>query len=239
MGSNLSRSSKARRQRKAKAPPSMQSENVARYAACNTLHTAGIPVCIWLEDALGHLGVPTLAFELYLLVHDVAAATQILLESGYQRGKPSLAIESIPQFHNLFTLPRHEISGSPTSSEPDDSEQPSVILLPAAEWFYKLPERIENMADWFPTLPGIYSALVAKWLSLNEDEHALRLRIAVFIGYIYEYLDDTIRSPGFEQQLPAKYGQFHRDQLRGINTADLGTFKCQQHYLKNIEEGTQ
>lgn len=111
-----------------------------------------------------------------------------------------------------------------------DGEQTSFILLTATEWFYNLLKKPEDMVDWFPPLPHLLSSLVAKWLDLDETELTLRLRIAVFLGYIYEYLD-AVKSPGFERQLPEKYWVFHFDQLRGTNTADLGTFRCQQYYL--------
>lgn len=90
------------------------------------------------------------------------------------------------------------------------------------------------MAGWFPTLPALYTSLVAKWLSLDEAQHDLRLRLAVFLGYVYEYLDGTVRLPAFEQQIPAAYRSFHRDQLCRRNTADLGTHPCQLYYQRTV-----
>lgn len=56
-----------------------------RFSACSILYSAGIPASIWLEDALAYHDVPTLVFELFLLVPDVDAAARVLMSAGYQR----------------------------------------------------------------------------------------------------------------------------------------------------------
>jgi len=66
------------------------------------------------------------------------------------------------------------------------------------------------MMDWFPTLPQRLTALIAKWLNSEENDSDLRLRLAVFLGYIYESLD-TVKAPGFEQNLPRSLWPFHSD----------------------------
>ncbi|GAB0138948.1 hypothetical protein EsDP_00007167 [Epichloe bromicola] len=205
----------------------------ARFAACDVLARAGIPSCIWLEDALSNLGVPTEVFELFLLVPDTGLAARALMSAGYERQEPSLALTPIPQFNNLFT-PQETGNHSPAMDsdwtfEVPDAIRTSVILLPAKEWFYDLPESLECMTAWFPTLSQLLTALIAKWLNLYEKDWDLRLRVGIFIGYIYEYIE-TVREPGFEKQLPRGYWQFHFDQVQGIRTSDLGTFSCQEHY---------
>ncbi|KAK4233195.1 hypothetical protein C8A03DRAFT_19674 [Achaetomium macrosporum] len=205
----------------AKLPP--------RYTACELLYEAGIPAAIWLEDALSYHGVPTLVFDLFLLVPDVDAAAQVLVRSGYKRGQLSLALRAIPQFDNLYIPPQPT---STTHEEQDSAACGNVVLLPANEWFHQLPATAEAVTDWFPTLPQLLTALIRKWLSLEEQEADLRLRIVIFIGYIYSYVD-AVRAPGFELQLPREYRVFHSDQLQEINTEDLDTFRCQQHYLQS------
>ena len=104
-----------------------------RYTACELLYKAGIPAAVWLEDALSYHGVPTLVFDLFLLVPDVNAAAQVLVSSGYKRGQQYLALRAIPQFDNLYTPPR-----TTTAHEEDQDPIPgfNVVLLPAAEWFH-------------------------------------------------------------------------------------------------------
>ncbi|KAK3291781.1 uncharacterized protein B0H64DRAFT_477969 [Chaetomium fimeti] len=207
-----------------------------RFSACSILFNAGIPALIWLEDALAYYGVPTMVFELFLLVPDVDAAARVLKSSGYQKREPSLALRPICQFDNLYAAVRTENQHPPTTDAEATSQSPEVkptrvILLPAKEWFHELPSAPEDMEDWLPTLPQLLAALIAKWLSLEEGERDLRLRIAVLLGYIYAGLDN-VKLPGFEQQLPQQLRAFHMDRVQGrINLADLGTFRCQQHYL--------
>jgi hypothetical protein len=200
-----------------------------RYTACELLYNAGIPAAIWLEDALSYYGVPALVFDLFLLVPDVNAAAHVLVRSGYKRGQLSLALRDIPQFDNLYTPPQ---TTSTTHEDHDSVAGANVVLLPAKEWFHQLPATAEAVTDWFPTLPQLLTALIRKWLSLEEQEEDLRLRVAIFLGYIYSYVD-AVKAPGFELQLPREYRVFHSDQLQGINTGDLDMFRCQQHYLQS------
>jgi hypothetical protein len=63
-----------------------------RFAAYGVLYGAGIPACIWLEDALLQFGIPTVVFELFLLVPDVDAAVRALISAGYRRGEPRASV---------------------------------------------------------------------------------------------------------------------------------------------------
>ncbi|KAK4151685.1 hypothetical protein C8A00DRAFT_16926 [Chaetomidium leptoderma] len=208
-----------------------------RFSACSILYRAGIPASVWLEDALAYHDVPTLVFDLFLLVPDVDAAARALVSAGYQRGELSLALSPIRQFDNLYiplrTESQHATTDAESAPQSPEIDETRVILLPAKEWFHELPAAPEDMVDWFPTLPQLLTALIAKWLSLEEGDRDLRLRIAVFLGYIYEYLD-TVKVPRFEQQLPQQFRTFHSDQVQGINAADLGTFRCQEYYMRHI-----
>lgn len=90
MGCSVSRSSGGETNQPQTKPHtllrSLQAENLPRFAACSVLYKAGIPVCIWLEDALAQLGVPTLVFDLFLLVRS---------GSGFDKGGiPSQRTES-------------------------------------------------------------------------------------------------------------------------------------------------
>jgi len=237
MGHYLSRRKTGQKAKddKPASPPEDPVRFPPRYAACHILYDTGIPACIWLEDALSQLGVPTLVFSLFLLVPDADAAAQALLRAGYQRGELGLALRNITQFKTVLTPPQNGTQPQTAGAASPSFDMTPVILLPAKEWFHNLPESPRDMTDWFPTLPQLLTALIAKWLSLEEAELHLRLRIAVFVGYIYEYID-AVRAPDFVQQLPPKYSTFHLNQLQGTYMTDLGTFRCQQHYLCSIPE---
>lgn len=216
---------------KRRRPPSSLTPVAAafapRFASCGILFGAGIPACVWFEDALSNVGVPTMVFDLFLVVADVELAAQKLMDAGYQRTEPTLALRPISLFSNRF---------APPMQTSDDGTTP-LVLLPAEDWLYDLPATTDDMTDWFPPLAHLLAALIAKWLDLDAQESMLRLRIAIFIGYIYEHVK-AVRQPGFEDALPRKYWTFHFDQVQGINAGDLGTTRCQMHYLSMIGEGT-
>jgi hypothetical protein len=58
-------------------------DSLARYLPCFQLHQKDIACVIWFEDALGHYGVPTAVFELYLLVPDIDQAAEFLIQCGW------------------------------------------------------------------------------------------------------------------------------------------------------------
>ena len=56
-----------------------------RLQACQALYLERLPCVIWGEDALAHHGVPTLVFDVFLLVHDPEKSAQALLQHGFER----------------------------------------------------------------------------------------------------------------------------------------------------------
>jgi len=56
-----------------------------------------IPCVIWAEDALAHYGVPTVCFDLFLLVHDSAQATKCLTDGGFVRVGLNKRYKDIPR----------------------------------------------------------------------------------------------------------------------------------------------
>ncbi|KAF2503174.1 hypothetical protein BU16DRAFT_588751 [Lophium mytilinum] len=54
-----------------------------RHQPCYLLRDHGIPCVVWFEDAIGYYGVPTVVFDLYVLVSDIEAAAQVLTQNGW------------------------------------------------------------------------------------------------------------------------------------------------------------
>lgn len=242
----------------AEAPVLDTSTLSSRYKAYGVLYCAGIPSCIWFEDALENLGVPISTFCLFLMVPSaqVAQAADQLKWSGYRKRRPVLAFRRIPQFKNIYGLvdmPGTSQSGKGNEADEDDDDDeklppldideivdpdhPPVILLPAETWFYHdIPKTTAVMKDCFPTLPRMLTSLVEKWLSLTQDHDydELRLFLAIQIEYLYDYLEE-VKKPGFEQNLPRHLWKFHFDGVNGTEPRELDSFATQRMYLE--EEG--
>jgi hypothetical protein len=206
-----------------------------RFAACSILHDAAIPYCIWGEDILSAYGVPTVVFDLFLLASDPEKAAAKLIEAGYTRKEPNARFSDIPQFSNRL--------GPATSSKGDrisvdnslvfESHDPymtEVVLLPAKEWFYDLPDRnVGDTAQWKPPLTKLLDSLMAKWFDLDDSDSGLRSHIAFFIVYIYHYVKE-VKEPEFHKGLLKEHWQLHFDLAAGIAGDELDSSRCQQHY---------
>ncbi|KOC14145.1 hypothetical protein AFLA70_181g002231 [Aspergillus flavus AF70] len=53
-----------------------------RYKPCQVFSFHQVPHAIWFEDALVHYGVPTVVFDLYILVPDNDVAADLLAKAG-------------------------------------------------------------------------------------------------------------------------------------------------------------
>ncbi|KAF2475535.1 uncharacterized protein BDR25DRAFT_382564 [Lindgomyces ingoldianus] len=51
-----------------------------RHQPCYILHDHGIPCVVWFEDAVAYYGVPTIVFDLYVLVSDIDSRTGAYLK---------------------------------------------------------------------------------------------------------------------------------------------------------------
>jgi hypothetical protein len=107
-----------------------------RYAACRIFSDAGLSYCVWAEDALLSYDVPTVVFDLFLLVREPIEAAEKLQAAGYARAIPNPRYLDIPQFSDRFS-PKCLLE---RENEPcKESEQfkladpafTAVILLPA------------------------------------------------------------------------------------------------------------
>ncbi|WEW60897.1 hypothetical protein PRK78_006385 [Emydomyces testavorans] len=70
-----------------------------RYEPCDTLIHHGIPCRVWCEDVLAVYGVPTVVFDLFVLVPDPdeAAETLVAKAGGYVRTQANPRYARIPQ----------------------------------------------------------------------------------------------------------------------------------------------
>lgn len=62
--------------------------SIERYPACRLLKESGIPCYLWAEDALAYYGVPTVVFDVHIVVGDVKKAADALVERGWHPPPP-------------------------------------------------------------------------------------------------------------------------------------------------------
>ncbi|QRD84892.1 hypothetical protein F9C07_9146 [Aspergillus flavus] len=142
-----------------------------RYKPCQVFSFHQIPHAIWFEDALVHYGVPTVVFDLYILVPDIDVAADLLAKAGwtFDMQKPHLIGNAKV---DLVTFPQQRLIS------PDGVTR--TVLLPAADWKYPLAAdtRLEfaPLEDGsshqvpFPPLAGLLDALIESWLDLPSDD---------------------------------------------------------------------
>ncbi len=209
-----------------------------RFLPCRTLCEAGVPCAIWGEDALTAYDVPTIVFDLFLLVHNPESAALVLASHGFQRTTPSPRFYDIPQMSDnvprLAQIPTSTFHDMEDLPKADDVNAPGVILLPAEYWRYKLPRNVNEVDNFIPPLSALLNALIDSWIDLPDNVTLLGGHIATHIGYFYLYNQD-IRKSDFEIELAAENRQVHFELLRGNDSSyvSLTTKKCQEHH-RNI-----
>jgi hypothetical protein len=157
-----------------------------RFLPCRILYEAGVPCVIWGEDALTAYDIPTIVWDLFLLVHDPESAARVLASHGFSRTTPNPRFSNIPQMsHNVPRLAQipasafHDMADLPKG---DDVNAPGVILLPAKYWRYKLPRTVNEVDNFIPPLSTLLNTLIGVWIDLPDNAAFLRDYIAIHIG---------------------------------------------------------
>ncbi|KAF1973757.1 hypothetical protein BU23DRAFT_639719 [Bimuria novae-zelandiae CBS 107.79] len=181
-----------------------------RHLPCHILHDHSIPCVVWFEDAIAYYGVPTVLFDLYILVPDIETATQVLIRDGWnlvpqEKGKIGNADVDYPQ--------RHTSPPGPTTT----------VLLPAADWNFSLAglgaNNTKNLVNTiFPPLAGLVDALIDSLLDCPSDNYMLWSHLGVQIAYLYGW-SPLLKEKGFAEQLMYEHRQYHLDVLFGMDHA--------------------
>ncbi|RDL35685.1 uncharacterized protein BP5553_06297 [Venustampulla echinocandica] len=229
----------------------MTDRSAPRLYPCYLLQDNKIPSVVWFEDALGHHGVSTVVFNLYLLVDDIEAAAQVLVRDGW-----SIVAFDSSQFDIGFSAKAHRrllppqtlnendptkasthFTGPPPPPAPPTNRPASAtttILLPAEEWNYKLPPSTDVVTSYYPPLPDLLDALIDSFLDCTPG--MLFAHLACQVGYLYQYVS-ALKSPSFSDQLKYDHRQFHLDSLSGMSTGTVPFAKHQRAIREALREG--
>lgn len=194
-----------------------------RFNSCLIFNDSEVPYVIWFEDALAYYGVPTVVFDLYILVTDIDIAADCLVKAGW----------------TLDTQSPHRIGGVEVKTRqhrlisPD--RQTTTVLLLASDWKFPLasdsalePVPLDELPDQtlsFPPLSGLLDALIESWLDGPSDDPLLLLHLAVQFNYLYGYTP-ALKERSFANQLKYEHRQFHFDVLAGMASS---TFPFRKH----------
>lgn len=236
----------------------------SRHWPCRILHDHGIPCVVWFEDAIAHYGVPTVVFDLYILVPDIETAADVLFQDGWNlvsQGKGKIARADVDHPQQRLTpptsrendnaiLPVAQSCTSESSPEPSDTLSPlratsrsrlvTTVLLSAADWNYSLPEFHTFDTDTsrntvFPPLAGLVDALIDSILDCPPDKSMLHL--GVHITSLYDCVP-TLKEKEFAEQLKHEHRQYHYDVLAGMDHATAPFIAHQRGIREALRQGT-
>lgn len=227
-----------------------------RFQPCYSLLEANIPCVVWSEDAIAHYGVPTVLFQLQVLVPNIDEAANVLIQKGWYSGENAqtkFGNASLSSAHRCLMPP---IDSSQTAKSviwtpimgppPPPSKGPpgpvKTILLPAVEWNFILPRDYQHpnggcQMSLFPLLPDLLDALIDKLLDDPLTDSMFWGHLAVLIAYLYGYVP-VIREKSFAKKLKLDHRQFHFDWLSGMSTGTLPFIHHERRIRDALREGT-
>lgn len=183
----------------------------SRYDVCSLLNSHGIRCAIWFEDAIAHYGVPTVVFDLYLLVPNIQEAAEVLQDVHGWKSAPRQDnddynfLEGCP----ALTVPLNYLRLIPPDW--DEENEQRTVLMPADIWnFSAFPTTPDQ---FLPPLPALLDSLIASWLdAVQAVDNQLGDHVSLQLAYIYEYVAQ-VKEASFTQQLRPEHRRFHLDCL--------------------------
>ncbi|KAE8150968.1 hypothetical protein BDV25DRAFT_153471 [Aspergillus avenaceus] len=191
----------------------MASREETRYRPCRVLDDNQIPYVVWFEDALHHYGVPTVVFDLYILVPSIEIAADCLVKAGWalQSGHTiGMAEVQIPQQRLVL---------------PGETEM-QTVLLSVSDWKFSLDDSRRRVSlskgvdVVIPPLPSLLDALIETWLDGPSDDPTLLLHLACQVNYLYDYVP-VLKERSFADQMRYEHRQLHYDVLAGMDASTL------------------
>ncbi|KAI0186716.1 hypothetical protein F4808DRAFT_446750 [Astrocystis sublimbata] len=187
-----------------------------RLAPCRTLLQQSIPSAVWFEDAVGRYGVPTVVFDLHLLVPDIHQAAEVLRRDNWLLEAPN---------HFSFLRPPCPVEFCrlvPAEDDESSSSKPlygsmGTVLLSATDWAVSTETLVEaSKTNFVPPLCTIADSMIGTALDvpIDLDGGPLQSRLKVMLGYLYRYSEE-IKDKAFADQLAPEHRQFHLDCISG------------------------
>lgn len=193
-----------------------------RYEVCSLLQEQKINCAIWFEDALGHYGVPTVMFDLYLIVPDIDKAAGVLQQHGWQTAPSHEGDEFgfLDEGTPMLKVPLRYFRLIPPNWDKEEEER--TVLMPAEVWNITDVQLAQTATDpdkFIPALPVLLDSLIDAWLDAHEHQRLLG-HLGMQIGYIYGHAAQ-VKDTSFVEQLRSEHRQFHLEWLKGDSAGTL------------------
>jgi hypothetical protein len=206
-----------------------------RHLPCALLHSQGIRCVAWFEDAIAHYGVPTIVFDLYVLVQDPASAAKLLLQSGWTFMQREQKIGNA-----TLACMQYALSPPTQNSIRRAGELPgptTTVLLRADDWNFDL-EQHWSPAIVIPPLAPLLDALIDSWLDSPDDNLMLRMHLGCMIAYLYDYAPE-LQQETFAVQLKKEHHQYHYDVRSGMTTGTAPFLNRQRQVREESRKARQ
>lgn len=214
-----------------------------RHEPCTILRNQRIPCLVWFEDAIAPYGVPTVVFDLHLLVPDMDQAARALMDKGWTDAGPlksnyHFLMGPIPQRRLIPPGVTTDKSPGPAPLGPASKELPGptlTVLLPAAHWNVSADDLGScSSTGHVPPLPLLLDALSGSLL--DSAPGPLQTRLATYIAYLYTHCR-SLKTQDFADHLKLEHRQFHYDALSkpGLGTAPF--IEEQRRIRGEVREG--
>ncbi|KAG9200070.1 hypothetical protein G6514_007667 [Epicoccum nigrum] len=222
----------------------------SRRWPCHILREHGIPCVVWFEDAIAFHGVPTVVFDLYILVPDISTAADVLVRAGWKPVQQEKAViggaeveypqrrllsATAKKKHEAYMqeiqrpLPPGHIHASDTTDY--------TVLLPAADWNFCLSKTERPEENVFPPLAGLVDALIDSLLDCPRHNYLLRCHLAVHLTSLYDCAP-ALKEKAFAEQMRYEHRQYHFDVLAGMDHGTLPFIAHQRHIREALRQGT-
>jgi hypothetical protein len=221
-----------------------------RHQPVHILRNCNVPCVVWFEDAIAHYGVPTVVFDLYVLVPDIDIAVQLLIQHGWtlvpqEHGRIGNAEVDSMQYRLALPFQDHLSRSHPQPSIPSFSDFRSpitTVLLPAADWNFNLEghgrDHVQSSyTDIFPPLAGLLDALIDSLLDCPFTNVILQSHLACQVACLYGHVPE-LQDQTFADNLIHEHRQYHFDVLSGMTNGTRPFISHQRNVREAIRQGT-
>lgn len=199
---------------------------------------------------MAYYGVPTVLFDICILVDDMKKAAEVLIAKGWTVPPPELKARDTDIKEATTYLVEPELS----RRKPKDENAQAffnpldmvVALSSASDWDIALPDassptysnchRPHDRWPFIPPLHELVDSLIQRWLDAPREYLDFRHHLRMFLGYLYRYVP-ILKSPEFAEYLKIENRQYHFDVIAGVSVLSEPYWEHQREVRNSIRKG--